>query len=127
METNDYERALCSVVRVKSISPIPGADKIVLAEVNGWQCVISKDEGVSEGDLALYYSIDSIPDLDDPNCALVKKRGGRIKTLKLRGIISQGLLAPLSWLASRGEEVSQLRAGDDVTELMGVTKVLDIL
>jgi RNA ligase (TIGR02306 family) len=116
-------RALCSVVTVKSMSPIAGADKIVLAEVNGWQCVVAKDEGIKEGDLALYFSIDSIPDLDDPNCALVKKRGGRIKTIKLRGIISQGLLAPLKWLSSRGHNASLLADGDDVTDLMGVTKV----
>ena len=111
------------MVAVKSLSPISGADMIVLAEVNGWQCVISKDEGLNEGDLALYYSIDSIPDLEDPHCALVKKRGGRIKTIKLRGIISQGLLAPLSWMESRGHDVSCLTVGDDVTEQMGVTKV----
>jgi hypothetical protein len=122
--TTEYHRALCSVVLVRTLSPIAGADKIELAEVNGWQCVISKDEGMKEGDLALYFSIDSIPDLDDPNCALVKKRGGRIKTIKLRGIISQGLLAPLSWMSSRGHDISELTAGDDVTGQMGVTKVL---
>lgn len=120
MDSDD--RALCTVARVKSINPIEGADKIVVAQVNGWQCVISKEENVREGDLALYYSIDSIPDLEDPNCALVKKRGGRIKTMKLRGIISQGLLAPLSWMESRGYDISELNEGDDVTEQMGVTK-----
>lgn len=124
MTAGDQERALCSIVTVKSMSPIAGADKIVVAEVNGWQCVISKDEGINEGDLALYFSIDSIPDLDDPNCALVKKRGGRIKTIKLRGIISQGLLAPLGWLSARGHDTTQFSEGDDVTEIMGVTKYI---
>ena len=119
----EKDRALCYIVRVKSISPIDGADKVVLAEVNGWQCVISKDDNVLEGELALYFTIDSIPDLEDPNCALVKKRGGRIKTIKLRGIISQGLLAPLTWMSDRGHDVTHLSEGDDVTAEMGVTKV----
>lgn len=76
------------------------------------------------GDLAIYFSIDSIPDFSDPNTVIVQKRGRRIKTIKLRGVISQGLLAPLSWLESRGHSIDNICEGLDVTELMGVTKYI---
>ena len=47
------DRTLASIVRVKKIHPIIGADKIVLAEVLGWKCVVKKDE-FNEGDLGVY-------------------------------------------------------------------------
>mmetsp|Transcript_15241 Transcript_15241/g.22925 ORF Transcript_15241/g.22925 Transcript_15241/m.22925 type:complete len:370 (+) Transcript_15241:45-1154(+) len=124
-DCDDCERKLCYIVRIKSKLPIPNADNIVLAEINGisWQCIIKKDE-FQEGDLAIYYAIDSVPDFSDPNTALVKSRGNRIKTIKLRGVISQGLLAPLSWLADRGHSIDSLSEGEDVTDRMGVTKYI---
>ena len=117
------ERALCYIAIVKKILPIPKADKVCLAFINGWQCVIKINE-FREGDLAIYYTIDSIPDFTDPNTALVKSRGGRVKTIKLRGVVSQGLLAPLSWLEARGYDISNLQEGEDITERMGVTKYI---
>lgn len=116
-------RPLATVVVVRKVLPVPGADMICLAEINGWQCVIKKDE-FAEGDLAIYYSIDSVPDFSDPNFDVVKRRGGRIKTIRLRGVLSQGMLSPLSWLQSRGHDPTGLREGDDVTEKMGVTKYI---
>ena len=117
------EHALCYVARVLKIRPIQNADNVCLAYINGWQCVIKIDE-FREGDLAIYYSIDSIPDFSDPNTELVRSRGGRVKTIKLRGVVSQGLLAPLSWLESRGYDISNIQEGEDVTDRMGVTKYI---
>ena len=115
------DRTLASIVRVKKIYPIAGADLIVLAEIKGWRCVVKKDE-FKEGDFGVYLAIDSIPDLSDPNTSFIKEKGGRIKTIKLRGVISQGLLGPLQWLESRGVDISTLKEDDDVTVQMGVTK-----
>jgi RNA ligase (TIGR02306 family) len=120
----DYERSLASVVVIRKLVPIAGADQIRLAHVNGWQCVVKNSEFDREGELAIYFSIDSIPDLSDPNMETVKKRGGRIKTIKLRGVVSQGLLAPLSWMECRGFDISNLVEGQDVTQQMGVTKYI---
>jgi RNA ligase (TIGR02306 family) len=112
---------LAIIVRILRLTPIIGADKICLAHIQGWQCVVKIDE-FRVGDLAIYFVIDSIPDFSDPNTELVRKRGGRVKTCKLRGVISQGLLAPLLWLESRGHSVENTFEGEDVTIKMGVTK-----
>ena len=117
------ERALATIVAVRRVLPIPDADKVCLAEINGWQCVIKKDEFV-EGDLAIYYTIDTVPDPEDPNFDTVRHRGGRIKTIRLRGVLSQGMLSPLSWLSDRGHDISGLVEGEDVTERMGLTKYI---
>ena len=117
------QRALASIVVVRRVLAIPDADKICLAEIKGWQCVIKKDE-FKVGDQAIYYSIDSIPDFSDPNFSLVRQRGDRIKTIKLRGVLSQGMLSPLSWLSDRGHSIDGLSEGDDVTEKMGITKYI---
>jgi len=123
MDSQQTDRTLASIVRVKQVHPIAGADKIVLVEIKGWKCIVKKDE-FNQGDLGVYLSIDSIPDLDDPNTSFIKDKGGRIKTIKLRGVISQGLLGPLDWLKSRGIDISTLKEGDDVTKEMGVTKYI---
>jgi RNA ligase (TIGR02306 family) len=119
----NQERSLCYIAVIEKIYPIPKADKICVALIKGWQCVIRIND-FQEGDLAIYYTIDSIPDLSDPNTELIASRGGRVKTIKLRGVVSQGLLAPLSWLESRGHDITNLKEGDDVTEQMGVTKYI---
>ncbi|CAM9117848.1 unnamed protein product [Ectocarpus fasciculatus] len=117
------ERDLATIVVVRRVLPIPDADKICLAEINGWQCVIKKNEFV-EGDHAIYYSIDTVPDPADPNFDTVRQRGGRIKTIRLRGVLSQGMLSPLSWLSDRGHDTSELVEGEDVTDRMGLIKYI---
>jgi RNA ligase (TIGR02306 family) len=121
MQSEMEAPGLALIVKVLRLTPIPGADKICLAHIRGWQCVVKIDE-FSVGDLAIYFVIDSIPDFSDPNTELVRKRGGRVKTCKLRGVVSQGLLAPMSWLESRGYSIGDTLEGEDVTEKMGVTK-----
>lgn len=119
------DRPLAIIVRVQKIIEIPGADRIVLAIINGWQCIVKKSE-FKVGDFAIYFCIDSIPDFTDPNTkSLVDMGISRIKTIKMRGVISQGLLAPLSWLTDRGHDISKLVEDDDVTEQMGVTKYVN--
>lgn len=120
-------RKLASIVKIKNIYPIEGADKIELAEVNGWKCIVKKNE-FRVGELVIYFEIDSIPDLSDPNTSFIKDRGGRIKTIKLRGTLSQGLIGPLSWLKSRDDTInlSELAEGDNVTDKMGVTKYISL-
>jgi RNA ligase (TIGR02306 family) len=200
-------RKLASVQRVRAIEPIPGADNIELAKINGWQCVVKKGE-FQVGDLGVYLEIDSVPPEHDtfrwlwqpkgynlhsdakPGTSILNKRLSpmttpalalgtvrklveepapeegdgfqrvvavevdvldadgeptvatwpaehlakprplkeRIKTIRLRGCLSQGLLLPLkatldsmfdSWaVGSEGSDPE----GADLTELLGVTK-----
>lgn len=121
-------RKLASVQRVLEINPIPGADVIELVRINGWQCVAKKGEfGV--GDLGVYLEIDAIPpDIETfrflwtqkepvPGEPIVRPEKFRIRTLRLRGALSQGLLLPLSAF-----DLAGVTEGEDVTERLGVGK-----
>lgn len=116
-------RKLASVRTINEIRPIPGADRIELAVVDGWKCVIKKDE-FSVGDQVIYCEIDSFLPIKEEFEFLRKssfkkmgeQEGFRLRTVKLRGQISQGLLIPVSVL---DREVS---IGDDVTEELGIIK-----
>lgn len=122
MGSVEADRVMASIVKINDIKPINGADLIELAIVNGWQCVVKKGD-FTVGDMGIYICIDSVPDFDDPNFQFMKdKKLKKVKTIKMKGEISQGLLGPLCWLKSRGHPVDNLVEGDDVTKQMGITK-----
>ena len=110
------DRKLASVQKILEISLIEGADRIEVATVLGWQCVVAKKDNFHVGDLVVYFEIDSIlPNL--PMFEFMKDRKFKVKTIKLRKQISQGLVMPLSILPDK-----KWKEGDDVTELLHVTK-----
>lgn len=133
-------RKLASVERVLAVAPIEGADAIEVVTIKGWQVVVKKNE-FKVGDLGIYLEIDSIPpdtsdfnflwakNLKDANGNIIGKEiiprpdNYRLKTVRLRGQISQGLFIPLTHQV-RGylEFFSTSVEGVDVTELLGVTK-----
>src|SRR3954468_20414279 len=89
-------RKLASIQRIKYLESIEGADAIEKAHVLGWQLVVKKGE-FKAGDLCIYCKIDSqFP--DKPEFEFLKPRGMRIRTIRLRGQISQGIAFPLSFL-----------------------------
>jgi RNA ligase (TIGR02306 family) len=117
-EGGAMERKLASIQRVTEVAPIAGADKIELSKILGWSVVVKKGE-FKPGDLCVYAEIDSILP-PKPEFEFLKDRHYRIKTIKLRGQISQGIAFPLSILPS-GVKAAE---GLDLTELLGVTKYL---
>lgn len=132
-------RKLATVRKISEILPIEGADSIEVAVVDGWKVVVKKGE-YNVGDLAVYLEVDSwVPNELAPFLTSTGKepkefegiKGERLRTVKLRKQISQGLLLPVSvllnlWSGSRfdeGEEVSELlQEGNDVTEILGILK-----
>lgn len=125
-------RKLASVKKVTSLSPIYGADLIVVATVDsGWNCVVKKDE-FKVGDLGVYFEIDSflpeIPEFEFLRKGSVRKMGDktgfRLKTVKLRGVVSQGLLLPFSAVQTLldGKEDVDLSLGSDLTKVLGIEK-----
>ncbi len=103
---------LASVQIITDIQPILGADNIVVASVLGWQVVVKKNE-FNIGDKVCYIQIDTVvPEL--PEYEFLRERKFRVRTIKLRKQISQGLIVPLpkgNW-----------KEGNDVTEIIGVKK-----
>lgn len=111
-------RKLASIRRVHTIEPIEGADKIELAHVDGWQCVVRKGE-FQVGSLGIYFEIDSrLPEADWSEFLRSKKF--KVKTVKMRGVLSQGLLLPLDSVGP----MPKMNEGDDLTVYLGVTKIL---
>ena len=109
-------RKLASVQRIKDIQPIPNADNIEVATVLGWHCVVRKGE-FKPGDLCVYFEIDSLLPMTDDFSFMKNQKpvksyvdgkeyvGYRLKTITLRGQISQGLCLPMSIL--KREKVSK--------------------
>ena len=123
-------RALVTIQRVKAITAIPDSDFLEAVHVMGWQCVVKKGE-VKTGDLGVYFEVDSFLPLEAryeflrsssyrENDVGGEERipGFRIRTVKMRGQISQGLFLPLALFP----ELEGFREGDDVTEKLGVRK-----
>lgn len=120
------ERKMASIRSIDRIDPIEGADAIEAATVGGWKVVTQKNE-FNVGDLAVYCEIDSwIPHERAPFLSKGKEpreykgvKGERLRTIKLRGQISQGLLLPMSCLTNYGADLNE---GDDVTEVLNIQK-----
>src|SRR6056297_506501 len=89
-------RKLASIQKIRSLDPIEGADAIERATVLGWQLVVKKGE-FKPGDLAVYCEIDSLMP-ERPEFEFLKPRKMRIRTVRLRGQVSQGICFPLSIL-----------------------------
>lgn len=121
-------RQLARIVEIDDVLPHPNADRLSLAIIGGWQVCVKLDE-FKKGDWALYCEIDSLVPTSLPEFAFLEERGDnlktfndqtycRIKSIKLRKEMSQGLLVPIPVaLASAGKV-----EGDDCTEELGVLK-----
>lgn len=117
-------RKLASIQKILSIEPIENADNLEKATVLGWHCVVKKDD-FSPGELCVFFEIDSflpmIPQFDFLKPKGTSKledgtEGYRIRTVKIRGEISQGLICKLTEFP----ELKNFVEGDDVTDILGV-------
>jgi RNA ligase (TIGR02306 family) len=122
------ERKLASIRKISDLSTIEGADKIELATIDGWKVVVAKDVNHKVGDLIVYCEVDSFLPIE-PEFEFLRKtsykkmsdgrEGFRLKTIKLRGQISQGLILPISVFGDFGWTAYE---GIDVTEKLGIVK-----
>lgn len=110
-------RKLAHVEKIIDIQPIPNADKIEVATVLGWKVVIKKDE-FKVGDKIIYIEIDSRVPKDEPYFSFLADRNYKVKSIKLRKQVSQGLIVPMSLLPD-----GDYKEGDDVTDILKITKI----
>lgn len=129
-------RKLASIQRVLDVRPIAGADLIEAVDVLGWTVVTQKSNGFKVGDLVIYFEVDSFLNAEDPRYASFEerfinwngKRGMRLKTIKLRKQISQGLILPVDEFPELMEQtrsnelVFMLPEGFDVTNILKIEK-----
>ncbi len=126
-------RQLASIQTIAERRPIEGADAIEAVRVKDWWCVAKKGE-FNTGDHCVYFEIDSLLPVSNPAFGFLSRGskpktmtieaktyiGYRLRTVKLRGQLSQGLALPLSKF-----EISPVLppdVGEDVSEQLGVVK-----
>ena len=124
-------RKMATIRKIDALRPIEGADAIECAIVGGWTCVVKKGE-YTAGDLAVYCEIDSFipstiaPFLTKPGQypkTFEGVEGERLRTVKLRGQLSQGLLLPHDTVWDKNMfDFNRFVEGDDVSEVLGITK-----
>lgn len=120
--------SVCYVSTINEIKPIEGADKIVLAIVGGWNCIIQKDS-YNVGDLVIVATTDAVIPIQLSNELAVTsylRKGQRVRTVKLRGVYSECLIIPTTILNSvyyqynlKGKLWSE---GSDMMELLQISK-----
>lgn len=115
------ERRLVSIQTIDGIAPIEGADNIVQARVMGWTAVVKKGE-FRPGDPCVFFEIDSILPDGPAWSEFLRARGFRVRTLKLRGVLSQGLALPVAILD--GDDTPR---DADLRDRLGVTKYEPVL
>lgn len=114
MELVKEDRRLVNIRKVNAVNPIPGADAIEVATVDSWEVVIKKGEFV-EGDYCVFFEIDSFLPAADPRFAFLARNGTkmdeanveriRLKTIRLRKQLSQGLALSTAIFEKEIEEI----------------------
>ena len=115
---------------ISEILPIEGADAIELAIVGGWKVVVAKNVGHKVNDMVIYCEVDSFLPIRDEFEFLRKssykkmgdEEGFRLRTIKLRGQVSQGLIIPLNELLKYGVSADDVYEGLDVSGMLGIVK-----
>jgi len=128
-------RRLATVQQIAELLPIEGADAIEVARINGWNVVVKKGD-FKVDEMAVFCEVDSFlpiqPEYEFLRKSSYKKmsdgtEGFRLKTIRLRGQLSQGLLINYQTLISKlppdeNGHVDLPDVGEDVTEIMGIIK-----
>lgn len=123
-------RELAKIRRIHELNPHPNADRLELAIVDGWQVVVAKDQ-FKVGELVVMFEIDSLLPIE-PQYEFLRKgcytknsvhgEGFRLKTIRLRGALSQGLIMPLRDMYGKLLGTNDFYEGQNVTEILGVKK-----
>jgi RNA ligase (TIGR02306 family) len=118
----EEKRALASVATIEDVRPIPDADAIVVGTVRGWDVVVKKGD-YNNGDKVIYIEPDAALPLDNPafeflRARAVKKIDGEeyhvLKTARLRGQVSQGIVFPVDQFADVLAQLEQEKAAGEV-------------
>ena len=115
-------RKLATIRRISKIEPIKGKDRVELATVDGWTCMVSKADNFKAGDRCVFCEPDSVfPQTEQ--WEFLKKYNYRIKTQRFKDgdgnyIYSQGLVLPMTIPQLNGKCLD----GQDVTDLIGITQ-----
>lgn len=118
MENNN---SVCFVARINEIKPIEGADKIEQGVIGGWNCIIQKGQYKVDDLVAVATTDAVIPQhlSDDMNVTNYLRKGGRVRTVKLRGVYSECLIIPIE---KTGLFKYEFTEGKDLMNIMYIYK-----
>lgn len=119
MENNN---SVCYVAKINEIKPIIGADNIELGIIGGWNCIIKKG-AYNVDDLVVVATTDAIIPKklsDDMNITNYLRKGGRVRTVKLRGVYSECLIIPFMYAYVSTKD--KLDIGSDCMDILGIYK-----
>lgn len=124
-------RKLASIQKIEKVKSIKDADRIEKVKVLGWTVVVKKGD-FKEGDLCVYFEIDSLlPDIPEfefinktEDHVLRKEKSRKLSTKKIRKTLSQGLVMPVSIVGKINKyyKDSNFSIGDEVTNALNVFK-----
>lgn len=114
-QNSESLRKLAYIETISNLSPIPEADNLEVASILGWYAVVRKGE-FKIGDKIVFIEVDAVLPNDNPAFSFMSSHNFRVRTLRLRGQISQGLVLPLRILPASFKE------GDDVATALGIKK-----
>lgn len=118
------ERKLASIQTISKIIETPVFDNLEQVCILGWYALVKKNE-FKVGQKVIYIEYDSILPSDVPTFQFMESRKFKVKTLKMRGIVSQGLVFPISLLNEfdlSENIIDNLQEGDDVTDVLRIIK-----
>ena len=118
MENNN---SVCFIAKINEVKAIEGADNIELVIAGGWNAITKKEE-FKEGDLTVIATTDAvIPEAFSEKMGVTSylRKGGRVRTVKLRGVYSECLIIPTKYIPGYGD---MYKEGDDMMEKLGITK-----
>jgi RNA ligase (TIGR02306 family) len=121
MENNN---SVCFVGKVTELKWIPEADNIELVVVNGWNCISKKGEYTVD-DLAIIATTDAIiPEVlsDGMGVTNYLRKGGRVRTVKLRGVYSECLIIPFKYAEKLTHPKAKWSEGTDMMDLFKIYK-----
>ena len=113
---------LATIQKLHDIQPHPNpeVEKLEVAKIKAWSVVVPKGQ-YKEGDLVVFICIDSILP-DDGKFEFMRKQKFRVWNARFKGYPSQGLVQPISILSDVIDYPVNIGLGDDVSELLGITK-----
>lgn len=114
----ENQNSVCYIGQITEIKGIEGADNIEQAVVGGWNCIIQKGQ-YNEGELVIVATTDAVipQELSDAmNVTNYLRKGGRVRTVKLRGVYSECLIIPYKFTPFVHKD------GDDLMEELGIFK-----
>ena len=117
----ENQNSVCFVATINEIKAIPNADNIEQVIVGGWNAITKKGE-FKEGDLTVIATTDAvIPEAFSEKMGVTSylRKGGRVRTVKLRGVYSECLIIPTKYIPGYGDRYQD---GDDMMEKFGIVK-----